>query len=1084
DEVKVYDYSRTASQILADFSSRGGNEGASTVLGASDQAYLSNGLVGYWKMDETAANTCSGGANDSCDSSGNGFDGAWNGSATASTSAKFAAGTTFASATSDYVQVTRNATLEPSTNLTVGLWFKTSTASNGRLFSNGSNGTVGLEVIMLASGRIEWDVAIAGADHDVTSNSTSLADGQWHHFVGTYDGQKLLMYIDGVLQTQDADSTAGTVTYNNYNLYFGRQGVSAGAFYSGVLDEVRFYNRTFSPQEAANLYNFAPGPVGYYQFEEKQGTSTADNSGYGNAGTLVRDPSWVRGKYGSGLSFDGARSGGIATYVDLGDDTDFEKTQFTVGAWVYRTGTCGAFTECTVFAKGTTGTIGYSLEVKDNSGYKARLNLGDGQSVYGTTIIQQNTWYYIAASVDNDNIKVYVNGVLENTVTRTQAITFGSETAKIGNRNTNLDLGFSGSLDEVRFYNYVRSSKQIVEDMNAGHPAVGSPVGSALGHWKFDDGFGNVASNSGSLGSTLNAGMYNFANPASVTSGWTNDGKFGKALLYDGTNDFVKVEDRSELDFTGAFTLSAWVNPFALANAAPSNAIVGKYDNAASQRSYLLYINTTNGDIQFETSSNGASGGSVTVDSNYVVPLRTWTYVSGVYDGSKMHVYINGKEYGTPQSQTSVFSGSAPFAIGARHGSGATTDTHFNGMIDEVKVYNYALSPSEVKLDMNQGKSLVFGAFGMDSNGVASNSANATYCVPGDTTQACSPVGEWQFEEKQGTSANDTTGQTTGGTLINRPDWVMGKIGSALSFNGVNYVNTNNQFNFTSGQSFSVASWIKSSFLNISSASTYSIVSKGCGFVGTYALWYRASTTDADARFCIHDNAGTPVQITVVSTTKIHDNKWHYLVGVRNVTADTVAIYVDGILQNSTTDTTTSNFNRASNVNIGARGVDNLEKFQGSIDQPQIYNYALSQAQIAWDYNRGKPIASWDFDECQGTALNSSTGTMSATLSVGSGGGEDTVGTCTTASTAWGSGATGKFNYSVDLDGTDDAIYALSPGLPTNDFTASAWVNLGTATDETILMASRTGGDELRVHVNSSGQIELYTAGVLRATSA
>ncbi|MBI2442398.1 MAG: LamG domain-containing protein, partial [Candidatus Levybacteria bacterium] len=144
----------------------------------------------------------------------------------------------------------------------------------------------------------------------------------------------------------------------------------------------------------------------------------------------------------------------------------------------------------------------------------------------------------------------------------------------------------------------------------------------------------------------------------------------------------------------------------------------------------------------------------------------------------------------------------------------------------------------------------------------------------------------------------------------------------------------------------------------------------------------------------------------------------------------------------------------------------------------------LSQAQIAWDYNRGKPIASWDFDECQGTALNSSTGTMSATLSVGSGGGEDTVGTCTTASTAWGSGATGKFNYSVDLDGTDDAIYALSPGLPTNDFTASAWVNLGTATDETILMASRTGGDELRVHVNSSGQIELYTAGVLRATSA
>jgi len=102
DEVKMYPYARTSAQIKTDFVSRGTSKGVSARIG-DDPRNLSEGLQGYWKMDEAQQNTCTGGVNDACDSSGAGRDGAWNGNAT-STSGKFGAGTTY-DGTGDWVEV-------------------------------------------------------------------------------------------------------------------------------------------------------------------------------------------------------------------------------------------------------------------------------------------------------------------------------------------------------------------------------------------------------------------------------------------------------------------------------------------------------------------------------------------------------------------------------------------------------------------------------------------------------------------------------------------------------------------------------------------------------------------------------------------------------------------------------------------------------------------------------------------------------------------------------------------------------------------------------------------------------------------
>jgi hypothetical protein len=102
DEVKILRSARTADQIKTDFLGETSSRGAGVSFGP-DNSWMSQGLVGFWKMDESAANGCPTASADSCDSSGNVKDGAWNGGAT-NTTGKFGNGVTF-DGTGDYVDV-------------------------------------------------------------------------------------------------------------------------------------------------------------------------------------------------------------------------------------------------------------------------------------------------------------------------------------------------------------------------------------------------------------------------------------------------------------------------------------------------------------------------------------------------------------------------------------------------------------------------------------------------------------------------------------------------------------------------------------------------------------------------------------------------------------------------------------------------------------------------------------------------------------------------------------------------------------------------------------------------------------------
>jgi hypothetical protein len=118
----------------------------------------------------------------------------------------------------------------------------------------------------------------------------------------------------------------------------------------------------------------------------------------------------------------------------------------------------------------------------------------------------------------------------------------------------------------------------------------------------------------------------------------------------------------------------------------------------------------------------------------------------------------------------------------------------------------------------------------------------------------------------------------------------------------------------------------------------------------------------------------------------------------------------------------------------------------GSIDDVRIYNYARTPAQIAWEYNHGGPVGLWKLDECTGsTAYDLSGNANNGSITLGAGS-QTTPGNCATSDSAaaWYNGRNGKFNSSINLDGTDDYINITDNPIfdlyAANSYTWSAWL--------------------------------------------
>ena len=153
-------------------------------------------------------------------------------------------------------------------------------------------------------------------------------------------------------------------------------------------------------------------------------------------------------------------------------------------------------------------------------------------------------------------------------------------------------------------------------------------------------------------------------------------------------------------------------------------------------------------------------------------------------------------------------------------------------MIDEVKIYSYAMTADQVKTEFNMGKSQVMGQDpSRDNDGTTVTGQAAEYCVPGASDPCDPPVLELKMDEKSGVTAYDTSGNGNDGTLGNgtaqyEPVWAKGKYGAGLDFDGADDlvdVASDSSLDLTSA--FTLESWVKPDTLP-ASGEWYDIITK------------------------------------------------------------------------------------------------------------------------------------------------------------------------------------------------------------------------------------------------------------------
>jgi len=198
------------------------------------------------------------------------------------------------------------------------------------------------------------------------------------------------------------------------------------------------------------------------------------------------------------------------------------------------------------------------------------------------------------------------------------------------------------------------------------------------------------------------------------------------------------------------------------------------------------------------------------------------------------------------------------------------------------------------------------------------------------------------------------------------------------------------------------------------------------------------------------------------ATTELANSGWYFISGTFS-TSTGQKLYINGNLEGTNSNTTRGTTPYATHFYLAS--YDGTNTFaNGLIDQVRIYNYARTPAQIAWDYNKGKPVAYYDFNECQGTTIHDAGGVDDAksarndgTVAIGPLGSQSLAGTCAMglgSTAAWGVGSTGKYGASLSFDGTDDYVSVVT-GSSANS--VSFWAKPTSNTASMVQLATGIG---------------------------
>jgi hypothetical protein len=1110
DDIQFYSYAKSEDQIKA------GSIGEQTAvkLGNMQKDLISEGLVGYWKMDEGSWNSSAG---EVIDHSGNGNHGFSSGSTAAA--GKFGFGGV-QNSSSDYINVGSRSSLDNLPSWTYALWVNPTSLGGGDiLMTKSQSSTTNAVRMWIASnnGNVSANMGQSGTDTSATT-STFLPLNTWTHVAATYDkpSNKMRIYFNGEEQPylSNVQSEDTLSPYNDSSLDFtiGNRIPTSDEAFIGKYDEARVYNRALAEHELKSLTNYAPGPSAYWKLDETNWTNNCstrtvmDSSGNGYHGNSCPNGTGVTqskpGKFGNAVYISNGQT--IPTLATASNLFGTGTQSFTLSAWVKPENQVGAFYDTptiigaqatvggcqtsggftTLFTDSTTGTFYFRMPHEAADLCSGSTDLAD------PTPMEFNEWHHYTGTYngETEEMILYKDGVrvASTTWSGIAAITWTSS-GYIGISHGLFSDYMEGGIDDVKIYNYVRSPGQVVQDMNAGHPAPGSPIGSAIAEWSFDEGYGDYAYDASIHGNTtwLSGGTVCPGNTTCPT--WSNDGKQGKALSFDG-GDFAESTEHAAFDISGAnpVTVSTWIKTSVKPTTSTYFGVVGFAENYSTGSQDKFIQIDANGFPNFYTwdgsTEQHAVGTTDVTDGN-------WHHLVGVFTGTESNIYVDGNLEGTI-STTSTDNHTGPQIVFSQYSS--STPSYYQlyvGLIDETRIYNQALNTDQVKAEFNQGKSVVFGSGHVSSTGVVSNSALAMYCPPGDTSGRCAagqnpaPVAVYNFNDKNPTTITDTSGKDLHGTAngtLNTSNFVPGISGSGISLDGINdYIAADGVGALVGSSSVTVAGWFKTSYSGAAAPEIFSFNTPSCG---NDMLVY----VDSDGMISVNGSTSH------FGNTVINDNKWHHIAVVLDDAGNNFKLWLDGKLDVNGTSTISMDANNYFSLGQEYDSSPSCPTasnfFPGVLDEFIVYPYARTASQVAWDMNRGAPFLKYSFEECSGTTIYNTArgpkgeslglnGTLNITASSpGAGTANTAVGTCASgiSTDAWYNGSSGKYGASIYIDETDEYItvsdddaFSFGNGTTDQPFSIATWIY----TDAN----EATGGDIVSKHNASDLEYRFYT---------
>jgi hypothetical protein len=506
--------------------------------------------------------------------------------------------------------------------------------------------------------------------------------------------QQVRIYRDGVLDSQTNGIPSPNPNTVN-NLFIGKDSANAynGYYFHGMMDDVRIYNRALSETEIQQLAGIQPpkcdGITTGLVLCLSGGENAWDGSGNRNHG-LIQGVVPTPDRFGNP---NGAYKLDGGDYIQVPNSPSINISgNLTVSAWIRSSGTpqhSGLIHKEPLVSSGNRVT-GYQVSVNKGAGEWA-IGIYDswpssGGASFSPTKVVDGNWHHLVAVYDWQTITIYTDGIKSNSVPYTKGMLPNDRPLYIG---VDPDLwggrDFHGDIDDVRIYNRALPQAEVQQLAGIQPPkcdgiTAGLVLCLPLGENAWD-GSGN--GNHGLIQGVVVPTQDRFGKPDA-------------AYKLDGSA-YIQVPNSPSINIAGNITASAWIRS---SGTAQHSALFHKLEGTGRFTGWQTSINSYEGNnwrmgIWDSWPSSGGSVPSLTkvVDGN-------WHHLVAVYDGQTITTYTDGiKDNSVPYTK-GMLPNDRPLYIGVDPdvwGSAYWGPRNFRGDLDDVRIYNRALSEAEVK---------------------------------------------------------------------------------------------------------------------------------------------------------------------------------------------------------------------------------------------------------------------------------------------------------------------------------------------------------------------------------------------------